>query len=573
MENKITVLILIFFNLLGVLFISWEYEWSNPINMLLICNIVIILIIKTRYTNLLIELLSDSSDTVKITPNKSTIKKHISNTNEFKNQISFAITSINEIGKPEFINRIKTIKDDNIRTSLLTANEKLIELRRKEEENAWITKGVAEIADLKHKGNDLAEYTFQAISMIVKYLGANQGSFFLLKKQQKETYFELTSTYAYGKKRFLEKRINLGEGLVGQAYYEKSITYMTDVPKDYVKITSGLGEALPRCICIIPLISENEIHGVIEIASFNLLKSAELEYLKNISETIGYNLNSIAANGETEALLKESQKMAQELKSQEEELRQNMEELNSTQEQMSRKQSEINAVLSSLSTVELDLDGRILDANDVFLGITGYEYTDLIGNLYSSLIPQHASDSLQYNMMWSSILSGSTFSGEFKILSKTKAEIWMSGNFTPILNASGKPYKVMVISLFTTQDKEKLLELQEMVAAFKGCFAMAEISPELTFRAANDLFLQELGIKRLELKKSLPIDVLQNGSYKKVEEYIRNNLDTPSPMELEIQNKDGLVKKFDSMLIKIGDNQSLKKKGLLILKKTIEYGV
>lgn len=548
--------------------VIWQdaFTWFNGI---LLFNIAFLFLMHSTMARFLNELRSLSGKSGAKENSEADIKTYLIDTRGFVDEAHLAIAGINEIGQEQFAGRVQNIKNESIRTSLLTANQKIIDLRKKEQENNWITQGVAAIAELKQKGNDIGEYAYQVISIVAKYLRANQGGFFMLKSENENQYFELTATYAYGKKRFVEKRINAGDGLIGQMVYEKDIIYLTDVPKDYVKITSGLGEALPRCVCIVPLMSEGKILGAFEIASFEKLRPSEMEYLKKISETISYNLGSIETHTQTEILLGESQKMAQEVKAQEEELRQNMEELTATQEQMRRKQTETDAVMSSLSTVELDLNGNILQANEIFLGVTGYSLGDIQGKLYKSLIPQHGNDPIQYEMMWSSILSGRSFSGEFRIVNKAQKEMCIAGNFTPIAGESGHPYKVMVISFFTTQDKEKLSELQETVAAMKNCFPIAEINPDLTFKSANDLFLMELGIKRLELKKSLPKNVLANGSFKKVEKYLQDMQEQPDNVVLDILDKNGVTKSFNSTLIKINNTADNRKRGLLILRNPI----
>jgi len=225
--------------------------------------------------------------------------------------------------------------------------------------------------------------------------------------------------------------------------------------------------------------------------------------------------------------------------------------------------------MSSLSTVELDLDGQVIHANEIFLGITGYGLNDVQGKLYKSLIPQHGNDPVQYEMMWNSILSGRSFSGEFRIVNKAGKEMWMAGNFTPILGEGGQPYKVMVISLFTTQDKEKLFELQEMVNAIKNCFPLAEITQDMAFKSANDLFLSELGIRRIELKKFSLRNVLTDDSYSQAEKYIQGVTDKPGHVVLNIQDKSGAIKKFNSILINLNTGNELKKRGLLILRNTL----
>jgi len=556
-------------NAVALSFSCWQNGPIHPLNLIILINFAFIVLTRHQLMRLLGEVIIPSSKTRQFSDIGVVIKDYIIQTKSLAGDFQTALSNINEIGHDGFSEMVQTLTNKDIRTSLLSANEEIIQLRKKEKDNNWITEGVAAIAAVQHKGNDIANYSSQIISAIVKYVNANQGGFYILHGKGVDAYFDLTASYAFGKKRAEKGRINIGEGLLGQAFYDKNIVCLNEVPKNYVKITSGLGEASPRYICIVPLLSEGSVFGVIEVASFNQLQKREIEYLEKIAESVGYNLNSIDNNRRTELLLEESQKMEKEVKSQEEELRQNMEELSAAQEQMKRKQVEIDTVLSSLSTIELDLDGMVIQANPVFLGITGYNLADIKGKSYKSLIPQNGNDSSQYDMMWSSILTGHSFSGEFRIVNKSQKEMWIAGNFSPILGDEGKPYKIMVISLFTTQDKEKLLELQEMVLAIKECFPIAEINPDLTFKTANDLFLTELGIKRIELKKVLPKDVLRNGSYYELKRYLVNNLDLPDNIEMEIQNRNGMVKRFNSTLMKINNNGNQQKKGLLILRNPI----
>jgi PAS domain S-box-containing protein len=563
MENRFLYPIALFLNIFFLIINLWQGQFLSWPTYAFAANIFILLVLKGTDTRQWkeINLLIGKGQ------NASTIKKHLMEARSFMEQVQTALLNINEIGQTEFVDVMKSVDDSSIREPLLLANEKIIGLRKNESETNWIAQGVAAVADLKQKENNISEYSFQVISTIVKYLNANQGGFFLLKEEGDESYFELAAAYAYGRKKHLEKRIKPGEGLVGQVYYEKEIIYLTDVPKDYVKITSGLGEALPRCVSVVPLMSDGKIYGAIEIASFNQLQASEMEYLKKISENIGYTLSSIENHRRTEAFLEESQEMAREVKSQEMELRQNMEELTATQEQMRRKQDEMNSLLSSLSVIELDLEGKILDANKIFTGSTGYNLNDITGKHYNHLTQND--DPAQFNIMWGSILSGKVFSGEFKIVNRDKKEIWMAGNFTPILNENLQPFKVTVITVFTTRDKEKMTELQEMVTAFRSCFPVAEINEDMSFKSANDLFLTELGIRRLDLKKSSPQSVFQESSLSKLEKYLHDIEDQPNNTILDIVQKNGSTKGFNSTLLKLNHHGSNRKRSLVILRNTL----
>lgn len=566
MRNRLFYWAALALNIIFFMLTVWQDQGLNWISLAFGLSSLLLLLlgISTMYQWKELNYLIERTDGVK--NGRNSVKSYLRDIKSFVQQVQVVLNNITMIGQVEFVGMMGSINDNNIRTPLLFANSKILELRNKEVENIWIAKGVASISELKHKENNTSDYTFQIISAIVKHLNAHQGCFFLRIENGDDPYFEVSALYAYGKNKFIGKRVNPGDGLIGQAFYGKEIIYMTDIPKDYIKISSGIGEAIPRCVCIIPLLSDGKIYGVIEIASFNELGASEMEYLKKIAENIGYRLSSIENANRTETLLEETQKMAQEVKSHEVELLQNMEELTATQEQMKRKQTEVDSLLSSLSVIELDLNGNITDVNKIFTGTTGHALNDIVGKHYNYLTQNE--DPAQFEIMWSSILTGRIFSGEFKITNSDQKEIWMAGNFTPILNESNQPYKVIVITVFTTRDKEKMTELQEMVYAFKACFPVAEINPDLSFKSANDLFLSELGIRRLELKKMSPKVVFQESSFNILEKYLQDIEEGPSNTVLDIVHKNGSTNSFNSTLIKLSIGSHIKK-GLVILKNSL----
>src|SRR5690606_32584770 len=155
----------------------------------------------------------------------------------------------------------------------------------------------------------------------------------------------LEACYAYERKKFLEKRIEFGEGLIGQAYLEKDIIYMTEIPERYVSISSGLGNANPRSDIIIPLISNDTIEAVIEIASFQKMEKHEIEFMQKVGEYVASAIAAVKVNQRTKALLQSTQEQAEEMRSQEEEMRQNMEELQATQEEVQRRTQEYQKVI------------------------------------------------------------------------------------------------------------------------------------------------------------------------------------------------------------------------------------
>jgi signal transduction histidine kinase len=142
-----------------------------------------------------------------------------------------------------------------------------------------------------------------------------------------EARLKMLSAYAYKERKNLSMEWKIGEGMVGQCAYEKQRILLTNVPDDYVQITSGLGSAKPLNIVVLPIIFEGKVKAVIELASFERYSATHQAFLDQLAESIGIVLNTIEANMRTEELLKQSQSLANELQSQQEELRQTNDEL------------------------------------------------------------------------------------------------------------------------------------------------------------------------------------------------------------------------------------------------------
>jgi hypothetical protein len=215
-----------------------------------------------------------------------------------------------------------------------------IEENRKEERlRSQAAEKLSDFATLlRDKHAEIGEQYDEIISFIVKSVKANQGSLYLVEGDETEKYLTQKACYAYDRKKYLEHKIDIGEGLCGQAYLEKDYIMLTEVPQDYLSITSGLGEANPNCLFILPMLYQEEVQVILELASFEVLQQHQIEMLKKMGEALASQVAAYRIQYQTRVLLEKSQMQAEELQSREEELRQNMEELQGTQEDMQRKE-------------------------------------------------------------------------------------------------------------------------------------------------------------------------------------------------------------------------------------------
>ena len=232
--------------------------------------------------------------------------------------------------------------DDILGQSLVEMSKNLKQAALEEKRRNWSVEGIAQTADiLRISHENIDELCYNVVSHLVKYIKANQGGIFILNdEEQDDVHLELKGCYAFNRRKFMEKKVSIGEGLVGQAYLEKEMIYMTDIPENYVHITSGLGDANPSSIMITPLKVEEQVIGIIELASFKKFEDHERQFLEKVSENIASAIISSKVKDQTNKLLKESQEMTEEMRAQEEEMRQNMEELQATQENLQRESKE-----------------------------------------------------------------------------------------------------------------------------------------------------------------------------------------------------------------------------------------
>lgn len=236
----------------------------------------------------------------------------------------------------------KELNKHNLAGELVQMREKMKQLKAEDAKRRWATEGQAQFSEIIRKyQHDLQLLCDQSVGYIVKYLSAQQGSLFLLKEEGDEPYLEMVGCYAFNRKKFVEKRIGIGQGLVGQVYLEKEPVIISKVPQAYTSITSGLGEATPSCLLVVPLIYNEKVEAVIEIASFIVYEKHQLDWLSKVGEIMASTLISISTTLKTQDLLAQFKDQAEQLQAQEEELRQNMEEMEATQEEMRRKEQEL----------------------------------------------------------------------------------------------------------------------------------------------------------------------------------------------------------------------------------------
>ncbi len=159
---------------------------------------------------------------------------------------------------------------------------------------------------------------------------------------------ELSGSYAFDREKYVYRSFQFGEGLVGRSALEKEVIYITDLPADYVKIRSGLGEDVPSSVLLIPIMLDNNVLGVIEMASLGEIPGHQIEFIRQLGNALATTLAKVKANLQTRKLFEQTKKQAEELSSQEKVFKQKMEQLEKAQNEYSIREKKLLAEIESL---------------------------------------------------------------------------------------------------------------------------------------------------------------------------------------------------------------------------------
>lgn len=283
---------------------------------------------------------------------------------------------IQEIGEGRFNENFKPLnKDDVLGIALQEMQINLVQAHKKEKERTWIVKGIAEIGEILRSHSSIQDLGLPVIKFLVSATNSVQGALYVVSqdngKAAEGSEFNMVACYAYNRKKFISNSFRVGEGLAGQAAYEKQSIVRIEIPDNYFTISSGiLGDKKPTCLLIVPLVSDEKVYGVLEFGSLNILSAAEVKFVEEVAPIIARTIFNILVNEKTSLLLEQSQQMSAELQKQGEILRKNAEEMEVAQEELTRVNHSLTEQMEEVGRSQKRMQLLLENASEV---ITIYE--------------------------------------------------------------------------------------------------------------------------------------------------------------------------------------------------------
>jgi PAS domain S-box-containing protein len=315
--------------------------------------------------------------------------------------------------------------------------------------------------------------------------------------EEDKVFIEMKAVYAYGRKKYLQRNFRIAEGLVGQAAAEQDTVLRTEIPDNYVSLTSGiLGDQKPGCILIVPLIAEETVYGVLEFAGLKRFTSGEVKLVEELSVILARTVYNIKVNERTRRLLEESQALSQELQEKQEVLRQNAEEMQATQEELKRSNVMLEEQVEEVNRTQKRMQLLLENASEVITiyekegtiryispsvePILGYHQDEMMGKSDTDKVHPDAREAVAH--MFEKLLAqpGEQVTIQYEYQTKAGAYIWIESTGTNFL--SNPAIQGIIVNSRDITERRRAEQEQRMRSKMQ---ALSENSPDLITRLEN----------------------------------------------------------------------------------------
>ncbi|MFD2163552.1 HAMP domain-containing protein [Paradesertivirga mongoliensis] len=290
------------------------------------------------------------------------------NVNQLAQNLTVQVRSISEVAsavtKGDLTRTIRVDAKGELEALKDTINQMIANLKGttlRNHEQDWLKSNLAKFAQMLQGQRDRNAVANKILSELAELVNAKYGAFYILEQPEgtnDEPTLKLFAGYAQNSKKTINTEFALSEGLVGQCATDKERILLTNVPGDYLQISSGIGTASPSALVILPVLFENNVKAVIELASFDNFSPTHLDFLDQLTESIGIVLNNIETNTRTEELLSQSQSLSGDLKAQQEELRRANDELHDKAQLLEKQKEEVEQINKEVEEARRSLEEK-----------------------------------------------------------------------------------------------------------------------------------------------------------------------------------------------------------------------
>lgn len=415
-----------------------------------------------------------------------------------------------------------SVTNNSIGLALIDMRTKLLENRKQEEiriteekQNQWATGGHSRFSDiLRNNISDIHKLCNELIDNLVPYIDVNQGGIFIrvsgkeseqVKKlglNPEEDYLELFGVFAYGHERFHKRIVCMDEGLIGACAMEKHYIVLNNVPDNYMDIGSGLGKAKPGAVLFVPLVFNDYLYGVLELASFKEFKNFQIEFVNRIAESAASTIANAQINKQTSDLLQQSQEQSKSMRIKEEELRKEIDILktdlaaiNKVKLTEDRMQHALNR---TLMTARFTPKGDTSEANRKFTLRYMLDINDIKRKNIYEIFQLTLSKYDEFKKVWDNVKLGSTetYVAEIKVNNSVRK---IKNTFVPVYDVENKIESVFCISSDITNEAARDEELEKLKKIYQKNTEEANHIKEIIKKNNEDI--EQLNKELSDIKK------------------------------------------------------------------------
>ncbi len=326
-----------------------------------------------------------------------------------------------DIGRGKLETSLDETDDDVLSQSLLQMQKSIQDSQQRERlqkkldgQRAWAREGTARFAEWSHyETSDISAFAYHIIKELASYTGAEISALYIRQMDDEgRNFYQLEAAYAYQVRKYTQEKVYPGESLVGRCAMERDTIYFSDVPDQYVKIASGLGNSRPDALLLVPAIMNETVEAVIELASFGGFESYVIQFIESIAGNLASTIVTLHNDIENNKLLEAANLQREELATLQLEMDEKVRELVLAQarydEQESRYRSLQLAIRNAACVVEYDVDGNITYANEAFLGLVGLTLGEMCTKTHNDSLEMFVEDEHEIDHFWDDLRAGKT---------------------------------------------------------------------------------------------------------------------------------------------------------------------